>query len=61
MKCVVCGGKVEPQKVTFRRPRHGWEEKFKAMHQRSDDRFLDGDVVSKWDEMEREWMSRRKF
>lgn len=37
------------------RPRHGWEEKFKAMHQRGDDRLLDGDVVSKWDEKEWEW------
>ncbi len=43
-----------------RRPRQGWEEQFRAMHQRGDDRLIDGRLIeglpaSTWDEEEWEW------
>ena len=39
------------------RARHDWEEQFKAMAGRGDDRLLDGDVVvpTAWDEKEWKW------
>ena len=39
------------------RARHNWEEQFKAMAERGDDRLLDGDVLipTVWDEEEWEW------
>ena len=40
-----------------RGPRSGWEEQFKLMAQRGDDRLLDEDAVhsTKWDEDEWQW------
>ena len=40
-----------------RRPREGWEERFKAMADAGDDRPLDGDrpVPTSWDKEEWEW------
>jgi antitoxin MazE len=43
-----------------RRPRQGWEEQFRAMHQRGDDRLIDGRLIeglpaSTWDVEEWEW------
>jgi len=43
------------------RARHNWEDQFKAMAERGDDRLLDGDVPiptvwpTVWDEEEWEW------
>ena len=38
-----------------RRPREGWEEQFRAMHERGDDRLIEGFPASAWDEEEWEW------
>ncbi len=40
-----------------RRPRSGWEEQFKRMAERGDDRLLDAEAVSstRWDQDEWEW------
>lgn len=36
--------------------RHGWEEQFKMMAERGDDRLLDEEVqLSSWDEEDWEW------
>jgi antitoxin MazE len=39
------------------RPRSGWEEAFRAMHQAGDDRLLDreGTSPSRWDRDEWQW------
>lgn len=37
------------------RPRAGWEEKFRAMAEQGDDRLLDEEVGTAWDETEWEW------
>ena len=37
------------------RPRQGWEEQFRAMHQQGDDRLIEGFPASTWDEEEWEW------
>jgi antitoxin MazE len=37
------------------RPRQGWEEQFRAMHQRGDDRPIDDFPASAWDNREWEW------
>jgi antitoxin MazE len=44
---------VKPRHV--RRPREGWEEQFRAMAERGDDRLLDEPTPTKWDETEWEW------
>jgi antitoxin MazE len=37
-------------------PRYGWEEQFRLMAERGDDRLLDeGASTSRWDEEEWEW------
>ncbi len=38
-----------------RRPRTGWEERFRAMHERGDDRPIAGLPTSTWDAEEWEW------
>jgi antitoxin MazE len=38
-----------------RHPREGWEEKFRAMHERGDDRLIEGFPASAWDDREWEW------
>jgi antitoxin MazE len=38
-----------------RRPRKGWEEQFRAMHERGDDRLIEGFPASAWDEAEWQW------
>ena len=40
-----------------RHPRAGWAEQFKLMHERGDDRLLDGAELlsTRWDETEWEW------
>jgi antitoxin MazE len=40
-----------------RKPREGWEEAFRTMAERGDDRLLDPDVPSltSWDDTEWEW------
>ena len=38
-----------------RRPREGWEDQFRAMHERGDDRLIEGFPASTWDEEEWEW------
>lgn len=39
------------------RPRQGWDEAFRLMAERGDDRLLDGDLTgqARWDEEEWEW------
>jgi antitoxin MazE len=37
------------------RPREGWEEQFRAMRERGDDRLIEGFPASAWDEEEWEW------
>ncbi len=38
-----------------RHPREGWEEQFRRMHERGDDRLMEGFAASDWDEEEWEW------
>jgi antitoxin MazE len=38
-----------------RRPREGWDEQFRAMHERGDDRLIEGFPASTWDDKEWEW------
>ena len=38
-----------------RRPRAGWEEQFRVMHEHGDDRPIEDLPASKWDEEEWEW------
>jgi antitoxin MazE len=42
---------------SLRRPREGWDEAFRKMAQRGDDRLLDGELInqSRFDEEEWEW------
>jgi antitoxin MazE len=35
--------------------RQGWEEAFKKMAEKGDDRLLDGNSLTRWDEDEWEW------
>ena len=37
------------------KPRAGWEESFREMHERGEDRLLDEPVATAWDEEEWEW------
>jgi antitoxin MazE len=37
------------------RPRAGWEAKFREMAEQGDDRLLDGEVATAFDETEWEW------
>jgi antitoxin MazE len=36
------------------RPRYGWDDRFRAMAERGDDRLLDKPVLTQWDK--REWI-----
>lgn len=36
-------------------PRHGWEERFRAMAVQADDRLLDEPAATRWDDEEWEW------
>lgn len=36
-------------------PRAGWEEQFRAMHERGDDRLVEDIPASSWDKQEWEW------
>ena len=38
-------------------PRHDWDEAFRAMHERGDDKMLDENLLtqSQWDDEEWEW------
>lgn len=38
-----------------RPPRFGWNEAFAEMSRRGDDSFLDGELISSWDENEWRW------
>jgi antitoxin MazE len=38
-----------------RRPRQGWEDQFRTMHERGDDRPIEEIPASTWDEEEWEW------
>jgi len=38
-----------------RRPRQDWEEQFRAMHERGDDRPIEEFPASTWDQQEWEW------
>lgn len=38
-----------------RRPREGWEDQFRAMHECGDDRPIDESPTSAWDQCEWEW------
>jgi len=38
-----------------RRPRQGWEEQFRTMHERGDDRVVESYPPTVWDEQEWEW------
>jgi antitoxin MazE len=37
------------------RPRHDWDEQFRAMAKRGDDRLLDQPTLTRWDEREWAW------
>ena len=37
------------------KPRAGWDESFKRMHERGDDRLIDEQVATAWDEEEWNW------
>lgn len=54
------GLEVQPGQIIIRpvkQAREGWEQQFRLMAERGDDRLLDGDraTLSKWDEEEWEW------
>jgi len=38
-----------------RRPRQGWEDRFRVMHERGDDRPIEEFPAPAWDEQEWEW------
>jgi antitoxin MazE len=38
-----------------RHPRDGWEEQFRLMHERGDDRLIEGFPTSDWDDEDWEW------
>jgi antitoxin MazE len=38
-----------------RRPREGWEDQFRAMHERGDDRLVEQFPASTWDDEEWQW------
>ncbi|MBI4772427.1 MAG: AbrB/MazE/SpoVT family DNA-binding domain-containing protein [Chloroflexi bacterium] len=38
-----------------RRPRHNWEEQFRALAAQGDDRLLDEAIATRWDKEEWEW------
>lgn len=37
------------------RPRHNWEEQFRAMAERGDDKLLDAATPTQWEQDEWEW------
>lgn len=54
------GLEVQPGQIIIRPAEHarqGWEQQFRLMAERGDDRLLDGDraTLSNWDEEEWEW------
>jgi len=49
---------VERDQLVIRptsRPRHGWDEQFRAMAERGDDQLLDKPVPTQWDRSEWRW------
>jgi antitoxin MazE len=49
---------VEADRIVIRsarRPREGWEDQFRAMHDRGDDRPVEEFPASDWDQHEWEW------
>ena len=49
---------VESDQVVIRsdrRPRQGWEDRFRAMHECGDDRPVEEFPASAWDQQEWEW------
>jgi antitoxin MazE len=49
---------VQKDKLVIRRAhrsRQGWDEAFRSMAERGDDRLLDEPVATKWDQEEWEW------
>lgn len=49
---------VQPNQLVIRpahRPRHDWDEQFRTMAERADDRLLDEAILTQWDEDEWEW------
>jgi antitoxin MazE len=49
---------VRPDRLVIRparRARGGWEERFRAMAERGDDKLLDEPAPTKWEETEWEW------
>lgn len=49
---------VQKDKLVIRRahrPRQGWDEAFRSMAERGDDRLLDKPAATKWDREEWEW------
>ena len=38
-----------------RRPRQGWEDQFRVMHERGDDRPIEEFPASAWDQQQWEW------
>jgi antitoxin MazE len=52
---------VRPGRLVIRaphRPRHGWDEQFRAMAERGDDKLLDGELLrlTEWEQQEWEWL-----
>lgn len=37
------------------KPRSGWEEQFRAMAERGEDKLIDPEIPTTWDESEWEW------
>ena len=49
---------VQPNQLVIRparRPRQGWDERFRAMAERGDDRLLDAETGTERDKTEWEW------
>jgi antitoxin MazE len=49
---------MQPDRLVIRparRPRQGWDEQFRAMAERGDDRLLDAETATEWDKAEWEW------
>ena len=53
VQLILEGDRIELRPIE--KPRAGWDESFKQMHERGDDRLIDEQVATAWDEEEWNW------
>ena len=46
---------TKPEAASSRKPREGWAEQFRVMAERGDDKLIDPETPTSWDESEWEW------